>query len=646
MVRTIIFVGGLIVLAILLPIQTRAQQQPQSPDYDPAQVALPVQIPIAGLGRSIFLESCTPCHGSTGQGDGEVVANLPAPPPSFTDPESLWQRSPAYYFHTTKFGRLQKLMPPWQNQLTDEQIWQVVYYAWSLHTNQESVERGRALFEADELTLASNQREELNQLLDASTQIFGTQEELTDDLLTLLGGTDINWSDSDVADVIEYMRSQHYVAPWKSGLPAGNGAIQGQVVLVTKADDISDDDTTAGASEASDTEATDNLLRMPLDARRVNLRAFSVHELLAIFEMITDENGQFDFSNLATDTSIGYIVETMYEDILYSSEIVELTPGQPSSSIEISVYETTDDPSGVFLNRVNWVVDFEPGALIIGQILSFGNNQVETFVGRNVENVDGPVTAELVLPNQSYELQFQAGELGNRYHRGNQSDKIVIYDTKAIQPGELTNQIFLGHRYPVEENDEGGVVRFEQEFLYPLEQLNLLVADLPDLKVDVTGVELIGQESIQGTEFQLWSSEDLVPQSFTLELTGAIPSGGIDPRLRTSGQSALNSNETNALPAATSPLNPAIPFALGGGVFLFLVGILTFSLQKQRIQDQLALLQQQKNSLILEIAELDELHATNKIKIEDHKWAEQRAGLKGRLLEIAGLIAEVSNDLR
>ncbi|MBV7338743.1 cytochrome c [Chloroflexi bacterium TSY] len=624
MVRTIIFVvSGFIVLAILLPIQSQAQQGPQSPDYDPAQVALPVQTPVARLGRSIFLESCAPCHGLTGQGDGEVVENLPAPPPSFIDPENLWQRSPAHYFHTTKFGRLQNLMPPWQNQLTDEQIWQAVYYTWSLHTDQESVEQGRALFEAGESMLDSNRREELNQLLDPATQQFRTQEELTQDVSTLFEETDVNWSETDLANVVEYMRSQHYIAPWESGFRAGNGTIQGQVVLVTE----------NGETEVSNTEAENNLLRTPLNKQRVNLSAFSAHELLATFETTTDENGQFAFADLAADTGIGYVMETMYKDILYRSDIVELAPLQPSSSLDLPVYETTDDPSGIFLNRVNWVVDFEPGALIIGQILSFGNNQVETFIGRNVEKIDFPVTAELVLPEQSHELQFQDGELGNRYQQVNREDKIVVYDTEPVRPGELTNQIFLGHRYPV----EGDSVKIEQEFLYSLEQVNLLVADLPELRVDVTGLELIGQESIQGTEFRLWSSVNPATQSFTLELTGAIPPGGIDPRLLTSGQSARNPTEANVPPpAATPPLAPVIPFALGGGVILVLVGVFAFSLQRQRSQDQVTHLQQQRDSLILEIAELDELHAA--AKMDDQTWTDQRAGLKGRLLEIAGLL--------
>ena len=51
-------------------------------------------------------------------------------PTVFSDPPAVWTLSPAELFYATKFGRIEKLMPPWRNSLDDEQIWQVVYYAW------------------------------------------------------------------------------------------------------------------------------------------------------------------------------------------------------------------------------------------------------------------------------------------------------------------------------------------------------------------------------------------------------------------------------------------------------------------------------------------------------------------------------------
>ena len=88
--------------------------------------------------------NCAPCHGPSGDGDGP--AGAAANPTVFSDPAVVWERSPAELFHVTKFGRIEKLMPPWRNSMSDEQIWQAVYYAWNLHTDEAEVVEGAELY--------------------------------------------------------------------------------------------------------------------------------------------------------------------------------------------------------------------------------------------------------------------------------------------------------------------------------------------------------------------------------------------------------------------------------------------------------------------------------------------------------------------
>ena len=49
-----------------------------------------------------------------------VEQNLSAP--GLSDPERVALGSPADWFRTTRDGRIENLMPPWGNQLTDAQI--------------------------------------------------------------------------------------------------------------------------------------------------------------------------------------------------------------------------------------------------------------------------------------------------------------------------------------------------------------------------------------------------------------------------------------------------------------------------------------------------------------------------------------------
>ncbi|MGL4651291.1 MAG: c-type cytochrome, partial [Caldilineaceae bacterium] len=117
-----------------------------SPTFDPTQVTVPLAPPSARAGSAIFLENCAPCHGETGNGDGPTAPELTSPPAIFADPNFMWDKVPAELFHTTKFGRMQNMMPPWLNQLDDGQIWNAVWYAWSLHTSEEEAAMGQALY--------------------------------------------------------------------------------------------------------------------------------------------------------------------------------------------------------------------------------------------------------------------------------------------------------------------------------------------------------------------------------------------------------------------------------------------------------------------------------------------------------------------
>src|SRR5215211_527127 len=90
---------GVVCLAALVYFSTATvrAQQPTPPPYDPAAVPTPEQTPAAAFGRGLFLQNCAPCHGELGNSDGPTTASLPAAPPLFSDPATIWAHSPGEY---------------------------------------------------------------------------------------------------------------------------------------------------------------------------------------------------------------------------------------------------------------------------------------------------------------------------------------------------------------------------------------------------------------------------------------------------------------------------------------------------------------------------------------------------------------------
>ena len=99
----------------------------------PAATTAPVidsSDPLA-LGAQIFADRCISCHGPGGRGDGDLVrAGQIANVPDFTDPARRAGLTVEDYFEVITNGRIEKLMPPWKDALSEDERWAVAQYAF------------------------------------------------------------------------------------------------------------------------------------------------------------------------------------------------------------------------------------------------------------------------------------------------------------------------------------------------------------------------------------------------------------------------------------------------------------------------------------------------------------------------------------
>jgi mono/diheme cytochrome c family protein len=137
--------------------------------------------PSAARGRQVYEQACWPCHGQEGLGDGPAAATLVAPhknpltdffrlfgvavkgedlpsrPANFHNQVAQRLNSPFSLFETIKLGRPHTAMPAFGPKaayganrgfptLTDEQIWDVLFYEKTWSTTPAQVARGRDLY--------------------------------------------------------------------------------------------------------------------------------------------------------------------------------------------------------------------------------------------------------------------------------------------------------------------------------------------------------------------------------------------------------------------------------------------------------------------------------------------------------------------
>jgi mono/diheme cytochrome c family protein len=593
-------------LNLNIALTASAQQPPTPPPYDPAAVPAPVQTPHAAFGQTIYQQNCAPCHGALGASDGPSVAGLAAPPPKFADPATIWERSPAEYFHTTKFGRIQNLMPPWANQLNDSQIWQAVYYAWSLHTDQEQVVNGATLYAetcaachgssgaGDGPAQATAGPGTPPDFSDSAAMIVRTQADLAQGWQEAHPEVGAAWSEDEKRHVLDYVRTFHYQPPWESAYEPGNGALQVRVIQ--------------GTEDGG-----------PVASLPITLTAYVNFEPVQTYTSTTDATGQHQFTDLATDEGVVYLATTNYAGLLYNSDIRQLTPLTPTAAIELPVYETTPAGDGVHLNRANWLVDFEPGALRIGVILIFSNQLDRTYIGQPVEGINGAATLAFAVPPDATEIEFEDGVVGGRYQQVGER----IYDVVPVPPGAEARQVIYSYRLPY----AGTEANIAQTFLYPVGALSLLVTDLPGVEAAASLLTEGGVETIQGVNFRRWNGANLANPTVELTLGNLPPPGGDE----------LNSGASAGSVAATPPLTSTVAIGLGALLACVLAGVLYIPLRRSRATSRLETLQSEQTALIAAIAALDDEHATGALSTVE--WSQERARLKSTLLAVASELA-------
>lgn len=84
------------------------------------------------LGIAVFDARCSSCHGELGQGDGAVALDAGLDVPDFTLAATSAEQSLTQWTNTIRFGRLENMMPPWENSLSEEEINAVAEYTFTL----------------------------------------------------------------------------------------------------------------------------------------------------------------------------------------------------------------------------------------------------------------------------------------------------------------------------------------------------------------------------------------------------------------------------------------------------------------------------------------------------------------------------------
>ena len=547
-------------------------------------------------GKTLFSQRCVQCHGEQGKGDGPLAEQIPGELPDFTAADYAVDKSPQEIFDTITNGRMDKMMPPWGDQLSEDERWDLASYVWSLHLPAGAMDEAVKLYEQD----CSSCHGSSGAGVEAGAPDLNNPHWLsaTDAQLVAAFTTDTH-PDVGQLDENEQMLLASAVRRFSLGFDQTQVSVEGL------------GDVEVSVSNGSSGE---HLANQP-----VRLIIFEQEQFVETREGETDDQGRAQFTGLPTAPTWAYVAETTYQGLTYHGEVGQFSPDSNMIEISVSVYDPGASKEAISIDRSHWLVDISnPGFVDIGEVYAFLNTADHVYTGEAASGQEAPRVLEIPLPDDAIHISVEGETLGERFIL----DGTTLIDTQPLPPGNT--QIFLRYSLPVEK----GRVTLSHPLLYPTKMLNLLAPDI--------GISIDAPDWQQGDPIPTQSGAFLNYSIFDLP-AGAMPTAtlnGITEDILTSTTSDEPQQviDRNAAPGVSG--TPYLPWIVSGLGLIVLGGGVAIGWRKHRqtlaaVPD---LREEQKKALIQQIAALDDAFESGEITGDEYH--KQRNTLKLQLIAL------------
>ena len=228
----------------------------------------------------------------------------------------------------------------------------------------------------------------------------------------------------------------------------------------------------------------------------------------------SDSSGNFEFSNLRTETGYGYYLSLNYQGGEYTSDIVSFEENQNLLTVDLVVYDatTSDKKIKITINHV-MIERAEKGTLLVSETLVFHNDNNKTYIGEKRDPSGEHETLRIALPRGFYDLEHVEGLMECCVSQ----TKDGIVDTMDFKPGP--KKVVLQYKL----NYTAKNYILEKSFLYPTGAFYVLAPAVFQL----SGENLTSQGPLQIEEREymaLGREEISAASTITFEI-GGLPFG-------------------------------------------------------------------------------------------------------------------------
>ena len=577
--------------------------EPENAFAQPEDAAPVAARPSAASGLEIYAENCIRCHGPYGRGEGELRDQLPAPPPSFASTAGIRRTTPEEAFTIVTEGRIERVMPPWKDALSESERWDVVYGAWSFYFTPTRMARAEVVWQESCASChgpngAGVEGKEIGTLSDADwlatksgVDLLGAYREntahseldITNDLPTL-------WS------AIDRVRAFGF-DPLPFDELEANGVLSGVVVNRTE-----------GADEVAGTIVRAAPLGVPIPGE--------------IISTTVESDGSFVMDGLIVGPGVEHRVAAMFGGVEFVSTLRPTgASAEAESPLELAVHESSSSVP-ITVSALHAVLAPAPsrGMIEVVERWSLGNGSDRARVPDSEENP----SATLALFAGAMDVQVHDGaEVGSVVRVGDS-----MLDYRPIPPGG--REVVLIYDIPYSDSTVSVVRRLD----LPVQVHTLTVAS-EDIVIDGAWAQSKEQIELMGRAVE--------------QLVGGPLEAGVSFEARLEGvvaPSASSAQTPGAISGAPQRVITQRTLSriglLGLTLAVLIAGIYPLAERRSNVRKKKQRLSRQRDKVMAALEDLERRNAAGEVAPRD--YGARRAALMERAIAVERRVTPLADQ--
>lgn len=584
----------------------------------PPELGYPPALPDVANGARIYAARCASCHGINGDGQGELfisgqlaINGTPQPPGDFTNPDTARDQTPKEWFETITNGRIEKLMPPWANALTEQERWDVALYTYTLHYTPQQLLRGIEVWESACSDCHGIQGRGDGPDADRVGKVVGdltNQQEMS----SVSDNVIYNFIAEGSADAMPAFQDDLSKDDiWAAAAYARTLSLQNRDVIgAIPNPESTEEAATSGTITGRITNGTAGGEVPP--ELKVTLFTFDPQFNSQRYETTSDAAGAFRFDDVMIRTDFSYAVTVTYRERPFASQVVR---GASSMlDLPVTIYELTEDTAVLTITGLVYQINAMGDGLQIAQVMIVKNSSDRLFTSNNQTRENQFASVVITLPPGAIVLGFPDNQ--QRYIVS--EDQKTVIDTAPVIPNE-DHVIQIVYLVPYETN-----AIIEQPINYALEGPVRLLIRPESVRATSEQLPPIGPQTVGDGTYSGYGA------TLTLDQGTLI-------RYELSGAGAATVSQIESPVVASNTLVILVIVILIALVVIIGGFYITYVRRMSKNQQDATALQDKNrmiDSLVRQLAELDEAH--DRGDINHDFYHHQRKQLKEHLAEMMG----------